>query len=328
MWVRVPSSAPKEKGTERCLFLLVPVAAGTSASLHLWQEPAVPPHAPSLFVIPYSLQSKRTAPATGRGLEPNGAPGFFLCPKSALPFQPIRTFPDQRRHPKECLLLVCTTGFPKTALPESVPQSGTPQLFTLLYSLFTRPAPAFPPRFPGRPENRPPQGGGGSVPRQQCGTAKRPFPRTAPPAGHRLILNPCRRAAHRNSSLFSILSSLAQPRPSPPTSRERQRAALSRGGGSVPRQQCGTAKRPFPRTVSPAGHRLILNPCRRAAHRNSSLFSILYSLSQPCPFFPPERTAKQKYILFFGHLTHNSARYNIGLNLIMDGKEYGKTGSA
>ena len=113
-----------------------PAAAGTSASLHLWQEPAVPPHAPSLFVIPYSLQSKRTAPATGRGLEPNGAPGFFLCPKSALPFQPIRTFPDQRRHPKECFLLVCTTGFPKTALPESVPQSGTPQLFTLHYSLF------------------------------------------------------------------------------------------------------------------------------------------------------------------------------------------------
>ena len=117
-----------------------PAAAGTSASLYVWQEPAVPPHAPSLFVIPYSLQSKRTAPATGRGLEPNGAPGFFLCPKSALPFQPIRTFPDQRRHPKECLLLVCTTGFPKTALPESVPQSGTPKLFTLLYSLFTRPA--------------------------------------------------------------------------------------------------------------------------------------------------------------------------------------------
>lgn len=100
------------------------------------------------------------------------------------------------------------------------------------------------------------------------------------------------------------------------------------GGGSVPRQQCGTAKHPFPRTAPHAGHRLILNPCRRAAHQNSSLFSILYSLSQPCPFFPPERTAKQKYILFFGHLTHNSARYNIGLNLIMEGKEYGKTGSA
>ena len=70
------------------------------------------------------------------------------------------------------------------------------------------------------------------------------------------------------------------------------------------------------------------NPCRRAAHQSSSLFSILSSLAQPCPLFPPGRTVKQKYILFFGHLTHNSARYNIGLNLIMEGKEYGKTGSA
>lgn len=140
--------------------------------------------------------------------------------------------------------------------------------------------------------------------------------------------NPCRRAAHQSSSLFSILSSLAQPRPSRPASREGQRTALRRGGGSVPRQQCGTAKRPFPRTAPHAGHRLILNPCRRAALRNYSLFTLLYSLSQPCPLFPPGRTAKQKYILFFGHLTHNSTRYNTGLNLIMEGKEYGKTGSA
>lgn len=153
---------------------------------------------------------------------------------------------------------------------------------------------------------------------------------------HRLPQNsPSRiRAAERHTetilySLFTILSSLVPLRPSPPTSRERQRAALiSRGGESVPRQQCGTAKRPFPRTAPHAGHRLVLNPCRRAAHQSSSLFTLLYSLAQPCPFFPPERTAKQKYILFFGHLTHNSSRYNIGLNLIMEGKEYGKTGSA
>lgn len=150
-----------------------------------------------------------------------------------------------------------------------------------------------------------------------------------PPASPRQPFpNPCRRAAHQSSSLFSILSSLAPLRPSPPTSREGQRTALRRGGGSVPWQQCGTAKRPFPRTAPHAGHRLVLNLCRRAALRNYSLFTLLYSLSQPCPLFPPGRTAKQKYILFFGHLTHNSARYNIGLNLIMEGKEYGKTGSA
>lgn len=125
-------------------------------------------------------------------------------------------------------------------------------------------------------------------------------------------------------------SSLAPLRPSPPTSRERQRAALSRGGGgSVPRRQCGTAKRSFP-PHSPA--------CRAQAHSEPvpqsgtpklfTLHSSLFSLPALPPLFPPGRTAKQKYILFFGHLTHNSARYNIGLNLIMEGKEYGKTGSA
>ena len=66
----------------------------------------------------------------------------------------------------------------------------------------------------------------------------------------------------------------------------------------------------------------------RAAERHpAALHSSLFTLPA-LPLFPPGRTAKQKYILFFGHLTHNSERYNIGLNLIMEGKEYGKTGSA
>lgn len=163
----------------RCVgdFRFAPCVAETCGS---------PTHAPSLFVIPYSLRSKRTAPATGRGLEPNCAPGFFFAP-------------------------ICAPVPADLSLPGS---------------------------------KKPPRG-----------------------------------------AFFCFV---------PPAS---------------PRQ-------PFP------------NPCRRAAHQSSSLFTLLYSLAQPCPFFPPERTAKQKYILFFGHLTHNSSRYNIGLNLIMEGKEYGKTGSA
>lgn len=159
------------------------------------------------------------------------------------------------------------------------------------------------------------------------GTREGAFFWFVPPASPRQPFpNPCRRAAHQNYSLFSILYSLVPPRPSRPASRERQRAAPRRGGGSVPRRQCGTAKRPFP-PHSPA--------CRAQAHSEPvpqsgtpKLFPIPSSLAQPCPLFPPGRTAKQKYILFFGHLTHNSARYNIGLNLIMEGKEYGKTGSA
>ena len=117
-----------------------PAAAGTSASLHVWQEPAVPPHTPPpFFVIPYSLRSKRTAPATGRGLEPNCAPGFFFAPN--LRPRSSRSEPSRIKEATQgCLLLACTTGFPKTALPESMPQSGTPKLFTFLYSLFTLPA--------------------------------------------------------------------------------------------------------------------------------------------------------------------------------------------
>lgn len=130
----------KKKGTERCLFLLVPAAAGTSASLHVWQEPAVPPHTPPpFFVIPYSLRSKRTSPATGRGLEPNCAPGFFLCPKSAPPFQPIRTFPDQRSHP----------GMPSFGLYHRLPQDSPSRIraaerhsATIHFSLFSLHSPS------------------------------------------------------------------------------------------------------------------------------------------------------------------------------------------
>ena len=65
---------------------------------------------------------------------------------------------------------------------------------------------------------------------------------------------------------------------------------------------------------------------RHSATIHFSLFSI-HSPS-PAPFSLRSGQQNKKYILFFGHLTHNSARYNIGLNLIMEGKEYGKTGSA
>ena len=155
--------------------------------------------------------------------------------------------------------MLCTTGFPKAALPESMPQSGTPQLFTLLYSLFPRPTPAFPSHSLGAPESHSQHGWGISSPAamRDC---KTPFPPHSPA---------CRAQAH-----------------------------------SEPVPQSGT-------------------PQLFTLH--SSLFTLPALL---CSFFPPERTAKQKYILLFGHLTHNSTRYNIGLNLIMEGKEYGKTGSA
>lgn len=130
------------------------------------------------------------------------------------------------------------------------------------------------------------------------GTRKSAFFWFVPPASPRQPFpNPCRRAAHQNSSLFSILSSLAPPRPSPPTSRERQRAALSRGAeDQFPGGNAGLQNALSPRTAPHAGHRLILNPCRRAAHRNSSLFTI-HSPS-PAPF-PSGTDSKTKIYFVF-----------------------------
>ena len=71
-------------------------------------------------------------------------------------------------------------------------------------------------------------------PRWLSGHAGTFFPLTAPPAGHKPVLNPCRKA-HRNYSLFTILYSLVSPRrnltprQTRPTSQERQRIAPRRG---------------------------------------------------------------------------------------------------
>lgn len=68
----------------------------------------------------------------------------------------------------------------------------------------------------------------------------------------------------------------------------------------------------------------------RAAERHTATIHFsLFSLHSPSPAPFSLRSGQQnKNIFCFFHLTHNSARYNIGLNLIMEGKEYGKTGSA
>lgn len=137
-------------------------------------------------------------------------------------------------------------------------------------------------------------------------------------------------AERHTKTIHSSLFSLHSPRPGLPLPLPgRARELLSRGGGgSVPRRQCGTAKRPFP-PHSPA--------CRAQAHSEPvpqsstpQLFTLLYSLfTLPAlPLFPSGTDSKTKIYFVFGHLTHNSARYNIALNLIMEGKEYGKTGSA
>ena len=93
-------------------------AAGTSASLYVWQESAVPPHTPLPFcdTIQFAIETDRSCHRQRPGAELRS--GLFLCPK----FAPS---------PAKSKLTALPTGFPKTALPEPVPQSGTPKLFTL-----------------------------------------------------------------------------------------------------------------------------------------------------------------------------------------------------
>lgn len=158
-----------------------PAASGTSASLHVWQEPAVPHTRPLLFVIPYSLGSKRTAPATGRGLEPNCAPGFFFAPN--LRPRPSRSEPSRIKEGtrKSTFFGLVPSASPRQPFPNPCRRAAhqSSSLFTLHSSLFTRPAPAFPSHFPGMPESCSPHGRRISSPAamRDC---KTPFPPAQP----------------------------------------------------------------------------------------------------------------------------------------------------
>ena len=222
------------------------------------------------------------------------------------------------------------------------------------------------------PSGLPPPCGGISslaTPRWLSGQAGTFFPLTTPSAGHKFVLNPCRKA-HRNYSLFTILYSLVSPRrnltprQTRPTPRDCQGTAPRRGAalicgrnlrfphkrplqnavqgfviGSVcaaaffhrgiiplltlffsasgsqktavtplrgraadairpaaplrgdqfpgdPRWLSGHAGAFFPLTAPPAGHKFVLNPCRKA-HRNYSLFTGLAKEESHAPANPP-----------------------------------------
>lgn len=148
-------------------------------------------------------------------------------------------------------------------------------LFPIHYSLPTCPtrrhtAPRHSPsHFPGTPENCSPQGRGISslATLGSNADAEHSFPRIAPSAGHKFVLNPCRKA-HRSYSLFPIHYSLptrsARRNPTPqhshPTSRDCQgiaprRGALTSWAWSLSRLRvCGLGmSADFERKLLPAG---------------------------------------------------------------------------
>ena len=117
---------------------------------------------------------------------------------------------------------------------------GIIPLLTLFFSASGSQKTAVTPLEEGRqmPSGLPPPAGDQfpGDPRWLSGQTGAFFPLTAPSAGHKFVLNPCRKA-HRNYSLFPIHYSLSTrparrhtaPRQSRPTSRERQRIAPRRG---------------------------------------------------------------------------------------------------
>ena len=119
---------------------------------------------------------------------------------------------------------------------------GIIPLLTLFFSASGSQKTAVTPLEEGRqmPSGLPPPCGGQlpGVPRWLSGQAGTFFPLTTPPAGHKFVLNPCRKA-HRSYSLFPIHYSLPTrsarrnltPRQTRPTPRERQRIAPRRGRG-------------------------------------------------------------------------------------------------
>lgn len=97
---------------------------------------------PFCDTIQFAIETDRSCHRQRPGAE--WCSGLFSCPKSALPFQPIRTFPDQRSHP----------GMPSFGLYHRLPQDSPSRtraaerhsatLHSSLFSILSSLAPLWP----------------------------------------------------------------------------------------------------------------------------------------------------------------------------------------
>lgn len=186
-------------------FRFAPCVAGTCGS---------PTHAPSLFcdTIQFAIETDRSChrQRPGAGL----CSGLFSLPQICAPVPAELNLPGSKKEPGRV---------PSFALYHRLPQDSpsrtraaerhTKALHSSLFSLHS-PHSGLPVPLPGSAREPPSAGAEDQFPGSNTGLQNAFSPRTAPPAGHRLILNPCRRAAHRNSSLFSIRSPSPAPFPS------------------------------------------------------------------------------------------------------------------
>ena len=152
-----------------------PAAAGTSASLHVWQEPAVPPHTPLPFcdTIQFAIETDRSCHRQGPGAELRS--GLFSLPQICAPVPADLNLPGSKKAPGRV---------PSFALYHRLPQDSPSRIraaerHTKTIHSSLCPTPAFPSHSPGEPESCSAGGRGISSPAamRDC---KTPFPPAQP----------------------------------------------------------------------------------------------------------------------------------------------------
>ena len=203
-----------------------------------------PTHAPSLFcdTIQFAIETDRSCHRQGPGAELRS--GLFSLPQICAPIPADLNLPGSKKAPGRV---------PSFGLYHRLPQDSpsrihaaerhTKTLHSSLFSLHS-PRPGLPLPLPGKAREPPSAGAGNQFPGGNAGLQNALPPRTAPHAGHRLILNPCRRAAHQSSSLFPLPSSRpGLPLPLPGSARELLSAGGRRISSPAAMRDCKT---PFP----------------------------------------------------------------------------------
>lgn len=167
----------KKRAPKGAFFFWCPLRRGLPLRSMCGRNLRFPTHAPSLFcdTIQFAIETDRSChrQRPGAGL----CSGLFSLPQICAPVPADLSLPGSKKAPER----VSSFGL-YHRLPQDSPsriRAAERHTKALPYSLFTRPTPAFPSRFPGAPENRPPQGRRISSPAamRDC---KTPFPPAQP----------------------------------------------------------------------------------------------------------------------------------------------------
>lgn len=146
----------KKRAPKGAFFFCRPLRRGLPLRSMCGRNLRFPTHAPSLFcdTIQFAIETDRSCHRQGPGAELRS--GLFLCSKFVAPVPADLNLPGSKKAPGRV---------PSFALYHRLPQDSPSRIHAaerhtkaLPYSLFPRPAPAFPPRFPGAPESCSQQG--------------------------------------------------------------------------------------------------------------------------------------------------------------------------